>query len=190
MGLPIRHRLDHKMVYISMLDGAWKNDIVDAELKAIDDKIERARAIAAGEDVPEESPDAEVIPWETREDHPITRYRNGSSRYDLRTVEEYLIEGVTPIEFELRRMTLTQWTDVNHLFERGRIFEAGNMAIRHSLVTIRGVLFKFNRRKTTDSISDEDLNDLREMIQENEFRSLGFACINANSPPSVDEKKA
>lgn len=179
MALPITHRLDAPIVYISVQDDAWDMLRVRAERQL----IERALAGELGED--------EVCPWQSQTDHPFDRYVTGKSRFDVSSVREYLLAGSTPIEFHMRRLKLRQWIQVSHLNELGRFAEARILAMSLAIVEIKGADIKLDRlgKQAGQPLTDACLDELRALFGDTEFGRLGTACIAASRELDDAEKK-
>lgn len=170
---PITHRLNHVMTYVSLSE-QWDYTRIAREKRAI--------RIARGDEQLEEGEEPpEPVPWATEEDHPLARYLTGSSRFDLETVREYLLPDANPIEFKLRRASLRQWGRVVDLHNSGRSYEAHVEVIAVTLDSIRGLDLKLGRKRHSDPISDEVLQELRLTIGDKEFALLGHACLAANA---------
>lgn len=183
MGIPVRNRLDHTMIYVNPGDSAWDYDKIDAELRLI--RIKR------GDQEPEEGEELPPIPWDDEDEHPVKLYSSGKSRYDLATVRDYLLPDIEPTEFEIKRMALDDYGDVKDLLGRGQIGRARNKAIERGLVEVRGLPtpWKPKRNKATGYIRRDSLDELRELLTDQDFDLLGFACINASASLQDPEKK-
>lgn len=126
MAAPIVHRVDHVPVFVLLRDSAWDNDRITREERQIE------HAIKFAEDGDPAEPLADVQ-WTDPKDHPIARYHGGVSRYDLRTVEAYLLPNERPTKFVLRRLC---WADLRHvrtLIAAGSKPDAFHFALRAGL---------------------------------------------------------
>lgn len=83
------HRFTHAPILYLESDTAWNRDKIEADRKRIE----------AGEDTQ----------WLTWDAHPVARYREGASRFDVATISAWLQTGESPTPIKLRRMTFAQW---------------------------------------------------------------------------------
>jgi len=114
--IPSNHRVDHEPVFISPRDDCWDMERINREERQI-----------AGLDKSEDAPPCQ---WRKIAEHPITRYWSGESRCDLATVRTYLLPDKRPTQFVLQRLSLSAWTAVVHLEERGFGAQARNECVR------------------------------------------------------------
>lgn len=181
MALPLAHRLTHKPVYIPSEDDAWDVERIDREMGWINETIP--------------VPEGEVCPWQDWEDHPVSRFRSGQSRYDLATVQEYLDMTKNPLRFNLNRLSLRQWDDCQALAEQGGggvVYASAKsrfFAIKHAVQSIEG-LADWNFKPGKDGLTDTAIESLRDLIGEHQYIMLGFAAIAASRPLDPLEKKA
>lgn len=92
---PPSHRLDHVPIFISQTDSAWDRDRIEAELKDLGK--------------------------EARFDHPVIRYYEGKTRYDLRAdnLREYLVDDSYWV-FELARLSTAHMAELFDLRSVGK----------------------------------------------------------------------
>ena len=206
MALPITHRIDAKIVYISLQDDVWNFEKIARDKRWIAWSAARSADEAASEASrsadeaaseasllePDDEYDAafdEPCPWPTEVDHPFRRYVTGLSRFDVATVQAYMLKGVKPVEFHLRRLRLRHWMQVAHLNELGSFAEARVLAISLALVEVKGATVDLKRRKATDPLTDQTVDRIRSLFGDTEFGNLGNACIAASRELDPDEKK-
>lgn len=198
MAIQPNHRFTHSPVYIFPGDNAWDVEKINYEMDLI-----------AGAVLP---PDGEPCPWEAKSDHPVVRFRNGSSRFDLDTVADYLLPGTKPTRVELRRFSLGHWQNVQSTMERevtvhhpvtdtegNTVMDAeGNpvtvptvhgrteslvAAIRFGVEAIADCGIKAARA----GLADLQIESLREQIGDHYFMLLGYACLALNRSLTVEE---
>ena len=88
---PPTHRADAPIVYVHPSDSAWDHDRIRREL---------AEYKAAGK--PEST-------------HPVMRYRNGHTRFDIEGVNGYL--GADATRWYFKRIAALEWQDIEGLHE-------------------------------------------------------------------------
>lgn len=178
MGLPIAHRIDHKITFIYRRDDAWDHDRIKYELAVIDKK----EPVEAGR----------PVPWTRREDHPWWRYVTGRSRGDARTIEDYLKhrdgpEG--PVRFHLERIgSIGRWSLVEGAEERGSEYNAQVMALRLSLTAADGLTFEGG--KNGEPLTDTDLQALRDTYGDEVFKEIGAFAVKCSRSLTEAEKKS
>lgn len=175
MALPINHRVDAPIIYVSVSDDAW-----DFE------RIAREKDMIAGKLEPESD---EPVAWASDDDHPFTRYVSGRSRFDLSTVRDYLLPDAAPVQWHFRRLRLSRWAEVAELLEQGKMYRAKLQAIGLALVKVEGLDVVFERRKPTQPLGEDDLDKLRRLLGDAEFHLLGLAAIAAQRELDEAEKK-
>lgn len=114
------------------------------------------------------------------EDHPITRYRRGVSRYDLETVRAYLRPGSTPTIFALRRMTPARWLELQTQMES----ESGDvgrtrtlaLALRHGLDACK-LGDDIEIKAGHNGLTDAEVDTLRRLVGDASWISIGYACL-------------
>lgn len=175
------------MVYIPATDAAWDQERIERELAAINGD---RKVLRIAED--DATAAAETIPWATEAEHPIKRYGSGASRFDLSTVRDYLLPGIKPAEFTLRRAPIRVWEEIRGELSDGRIPQAARIAMTHSLVSVdvEGLDVELRRHKANNALYESVIEEIRERLGDHEYNMLGFACINANAALMDDEKKA
>jgi hypothetical protein len=176
MALPPIHRVDHTPCLILPEDSAW-----DAErIKREQDEIEAARLDPAK---------SASCQWPQLEDHPIQRYISGASRFDLRTVEQYLKPDSDPVRFTLRRLDDDgPWQQVLHMQEQGRNVAARRFAMRNGLVEVSGLDIPL-RIDPEHPLDAAMVNQLRGRITDHGISTIGAAVINVSREVFDAEKK-
>jgi hypothetical protein len=199
MAIQANHRYTHVPQLIFSNDDSWDKAKIDAELDAIV-ASKLAEAEAAEGLVASDRP---VSPWSDPDDHPYNRYKSGDSRYDVKTISEYLRPGSKPTYVVLRRMSHAHWETVQAAIEREvpvyellvdqegqpvpgedgkpkreRINTIGRtetfgLAIRFGLDSISDFGIKAHAR----GLTDDQLLDLREKITDHNYIMLGLACL-------------
>ena len=112
MTKPDNHRIDAPIIFVSPLDKAWDWERVGDEKERVAMAAARRDAEEAGEEHEDpEDPEEDPLPWDSMDDHPVNRYMEGRSRYDVATVREYFLDDVKPVEYRLRRTSLLAWAD-------------------------------------------------------------------------------
>lgn len=164
MALPPIHRLDAPMVYVFPDDGAWDDERYKQEIAdmSAEDKLA----------------------------HPLTRYVQGETRWDIAPVEEYLRPEGNPARFYLRRMTLQQWGRARDLAYRGELSLAGFYALQHGLIRVDGVPGLQHMDSSTKPFSEQDVSKIAEIVGFERAISVGDAIIKGNSEITEPEKKA
>ena len=176
MALPPVHRIDHPIVWIHETDGAWDRDRIDYEL-----------AVLEGKRQPEHG---RPVPNGKRSDHPWVRFVNGSSRGDLRTVEEYLAHrdgDLGPTRFTFSRLALRHWIVVRNYLENSAPVDARVYALRLSLTSATGIDLQGGR--DGEPLTEQDLLTLRAAVGDSVLESLGLFAIKASSELADAEKK-
>ena len=173
MALPPIHRIDHTPCLILADDTAWDQERIKREFAEID--------AAAGDPVK-----AAACQWAAPEDHPIYRYNSGASRFDLRTVEQYLIPGEEPVRITLRRLDDNgPWQQVLHLQEMGKHVASVRYAMRAGIVEITGADVKI----AGTTLDDAEVARVRSIVSDVGLRVIGGAVINVSREIFDAEKK-
>lgn len=189
MGIQPNHRATHTPIYIFPDDDAWDRKRIDRELGLI-----------SGVEDPEPG---EQVPWATRDDHPVVRFRDGSGKFDVDTIREYLLAGRKPTYVVMRWVSRSAWLEIKSLLERevnvvelvkdedgkpkkdedgkpmteatGVLGRATTLdcAIRHVVVSIDDVGVKAGKQGLTDA----QLEQLREQLGDERHELLGYACL-------------
>jgi hypothetical protein len=189
MAIQANHRFTGAQHYVFTDDSAWNRTKINRELDLI-----------SGLEDPEPG---EVIPWQTRDDHPVVRFRDGSSRFDIDTIRDYLLPGVRPTFVVMRRLSQPAWLELQSLMERESnvlepVFDAdgkprkdadgkvmmmaarvvGRMAslswaVQHGVVSIDDLGVRAGRQ----GLTDPQLDQLREQLGDERFVLLGYACL-------------
>jgi hypothetical protein len=176
MALPPIHRVDHTPCLILAEDSAWDEERIRRE----QDEIEAAR---------KDPVKAASCEWPTIEDHPIYRYNSGASRFDLRTVEQYLKPDSDPVRITLRRLDDDgPWQQVLHLQEQDRHVAARRFAMRHGLVEISGCATpaQFDPDEPLDKTA---IARVRGIVGDRGLTTIGAAVINVSREIFDAEKK-
>jgi hypothetical protein len=205
MAIQPNHRATATKHYIFPDDDAWDRKKIDRELGLIDanrllespslsDEL-RATLLAEIGD--------EVVPWANRDEHPVVQFRDGSARFDSSTIREYLLPGRKPSFVVMRSISHTAWLDLQSLMERevnvvelvmdedgkpkkdedgkpitvvtnvsGRAASL-DCAIRHVVLSIDDLGVKASKQGLTDG----QLEQLRELLGDDRFTLLGYACL-------------
>lgn len=181
MAIQPNHRLTAIPLYVFPHDSAWDTEKINRELSLFDTK-----------DDAEEGEPAPPIPWATRDDHPVVRYRNGEGRFDLDTVKDYFRQGIKPTCVVLRRASFPHAQNLQSLLERevltadGRAIgrnETLTAAIRYSVESCDDLTLKAPR----SGLTDLQLDTLREQLGDDWFALLGYACLSVNRSLSPAE---
>jgi hypothetical protein len=163
MAIQPNHRFTHVPTYVFPDDDAWDRAKIDREIGLIDGSVEPA--------------DGEVVSWASVDDHPVTRYRNGSSRFDLDTIRPYLRPAARPTFVVLRRPSLPHWQEIQSCYEReqGLVGRTNTLTagIRFALEEIPDLKIKAGR----SGLTDQQIDQLRELVGDERFDLLGYACL-------------
>lgn len=85
---PPSHRADAPIVYVHPSDPAWDNDRIARELKEY----------------------READPPKPESQHPVRRYRDGHTRYDITQVQDYI--GPDATKWAFKRIGAFDWQDI------------------------------------------------------------------------------
>jgi hypothetical protein len=182
MALPTIHTFTHVPVMILPNDSAWNMDKVLPELRS----LELAHGLTKPEEG-EEVPDPASLPWPSLADHPWNRYWTGASRYDLRTVVEYIEPGGDPVKFVLRKLVDKDWDRANGMFRRGEDEAALRFSVSRGLMEVEGpVRFRIGKPGV---LTDSETESVRVTFGDAAFRSIGSAVFVASAMVTEPEKK-
>ena len=196
--IPINHRLDAPAIYIFASDDAWDHERITAEKSLVEAWAARraleaanAEAAARGEE-PAPLPELERVAWESWRDHPVARYQSGASRFDRATIAGYIKSGAKPTTVTLRHMSLSQWSELQALFESEATGPGGETigrtrtliySLRHGVEEFAELKIKAGARGLTDA----DLDALRRAIGDANWLALAYACMTLQNVLTPDE---
>ena len=187
MALPPAHRFTHDPVLVLECDPAWNKE----RIKADESAIARAR-LAREAGVDSETP-LEPCPWPSAADHPVSLYSSGESRFDLRTVQPWLLPDSPPSMFVLRRLSWSDFLTSEHL--RTDLSNAGAAhvhAVRFGLLRVTNLDgFSLPDRDHRDAapLTMVECERLRERIGDVSFRELAAAIWMVSRAPTPTEGK-
>jgi hypothetical protein len=170
MALQPNHRATHVPTYILPGDSAWNTEKINYEMDILSGVAEPA--------------EGEVYPWTTREDHPVVRFRNGASRFDIETIKDYLLPGEKPTYVVLRRATLGQWQSLQSLMEREVVKDGQVLGRTETLIA--AIRFSFEAcddlglKAPRGGLTDTQIETLREQVGDECFILLAYACLAVN----------
>jgi hypothetical protein len=201
---PPQHRVDAPGVYIVEADEAWDREKIDADKAMVKERLE-VWARQVEEARKEKLPEPPKPP--TMEDHPITRYQSGETRYDLNAplqwdgeevpVTRYL-NGVPPTRFHLRRLPIDVYARCEEFVlqasgkrQKGEEVDATPLwldCVRHGISHVDGEDFGFELR--SGKVTDAALQTLIDMGAGTWLiRELGLAVWRFAQPLTPQEKK-
>lgn len=122
--------------------------------------------------------------------HPVTRYVQGETRWDIGPVSQYLRAEENPARFYLRRLTLQQWGRARDLAMRGEVTLAAFYSLQHGLIRVDGVPGLQHLDSNQRAFSEEDTARIADVIGFERAISVGDAIIKGNSEITEPEKKA
>lgn len=209
MAIPYNHRFTHTPIFIFAGDDAWDSVRIEAEQT----KIAERQAALALEQVDASTPVPPPLPWQSWSEHPVSRYREGLSRFDIETVRDYLLPDKSPTLVKLRRMTHPQWVELQTMFESERtirepvVDDAGQQITRLDGSPIIAASSVVGRLKTlmfalrmvvvecgdlgvkagARGLTDEQCDALRDQLGNDQFLALAYACLAATRALTPDE---
>jgi hypothetical protein len=203
MPLPPTHRLDHPPIVIFPQDSAWNNAKIEADTRAIDDRVRvderlaelRGRASLDDEQRAELAAleATEPCPWPSRADHPVARYHSGESRYDKKTIEPWLQPTSRPAMIILRRLSWAEYRAFWHIrSDLDNVPEANAYAIRHGVVRavdLDGLAWAAERRDDSPPLTDTQLEQLRDRLGDGLIGLLAGAVYLVSRAPTPAEGK-
>lgn len=162
MNKPPQHRADATIEFIRLRDPAWDFERINDEIEVHGDE------------------------------HPVIRYHQGLSRYDLdapvrlgevvTTAREYLLPEPAPVVWTLRRLRAGQ---VARCVDIGGV-QGQQIAFMAAFVSVSGLDVRLPTKLTTD----QHLQQVADAIGLDLVWEVGRAALEASKGPTSAEKKA
>jgi hypothetical protein len=169
------HSICAAMRYIPTDDGAWRRELIDAEV------------------LKENLKDGDLS------QHPYWRYYRGETRFDLSdpALQPYLDPGVTPEVWRFRRLATPVREHVGYLLAHGRAEEAWRYVFERDVIGLEGAVGDAGA-KLAALINKEDRSEetrsaivaAAEDYAADAMSEIGGACYRGSRDLTVAEKKA
>jgi len=159
---PPQHRIDDQAVFIAEEDDAWDHERIDREARE-----------------------------SGRDEHPVVRYWNGETRYQLTPeVKGYIDDTKRPESFTLKRIAARRFMQIQSLINsEEKRFEGYLEAFKSGLDGAENIPVKL-KMLANGEVSEDAIDKVCEVMGPGIIMEVGVAAYIASTPLTEPEKKA